>query len=211
MQEIKDFVDAHLLPMPEPKTVADWERYANRVRKEALDRVIFHGEAAKWRALPTRVEWQQTIDGGPGYKIKKLRYEAVPGLWIPALLYEPTEFKTPKVPVSLAVNGHERLGKAVDYKQIRCINQAKRGMIVLNTEFLGFGQLVGPNFDHYRPNQLELCGKHEPLVSPFLSCDVARTSTSCWPTNMPIQPASPCRVCPAAVGRPSQSARSTPE
>ncbi len=112
MQEVKDFVDAHLLPMPEPKTVGDWERYANRVRKEALDRVIFRGEAAKWRELPTRVEWQQTIDGGPGYKIKKLRYEAVPGLWIPALLYEPTEFKTSKVPVSLAVNGHERPGKA---------------------------------------------------------------------------------------------------
>jgi hypothetical protein len=165
MQEIKDFVDAHLLPMPEPKTVADWERYANRVRKEALDRVIFRGEAAKWRALPTHVEWEQTIDGGPGYKIKKLRYEAVPGLWIPALLYEPTEFKTSKVPVSLAVNGHERPGKALGYKQIRCINQAKRGMIVLNTEFFGFGQLNSANFDHYRPNQLELCGTS--AVSPF--------------------------------------------
>lgn len=165
LQEIKDFVDAHLVPMPEPKTVADWERYANRVRKEALDQVIFRGEAAKWRTMPTRVEWEQTIDGGPGYKIKKLRYEAVPGLWIPALLYEPTEFKTAKVPVSLAVNGHDRLGKALGYKQIRCINQAKRGMIVLNTEFLGFGQLNSPNFDHYRPNQLELCGTS--AVSPF--------------------------------------------
>jgi hypothetical protein len=190
MQEIKDFVDAHLLPMPEPKTVADWERYASRVRKEALDRVIFHGEAAKWRALPTRVEWQQTIDGGPGYKIKKLRYEAVPGLWIPALLYEPTEFKTPKVPVSLAINGHERLGKAVDYKQIRCINQAKRGMIVLNTEFLGFGQLVGPNFDHYRPNQLELCGTS--AVSPFYlvmsrGLDILLAHEHADPTRVAVQ------------------------
>ena len=35
------------------------------------------------------VEWVETIDGGPGYKIKKLRYEAIPGLWIPALLYVP--------------------------------------------------------------------------------------------------------------------------
>jgi hypothetical protein len=165
MQEIKDFVDAHILPMPEPKTAADWERYAKRIRSEALDRVIFRGEAAHWRTLPTRVEWAETIDGGPGYKIKKLRYEACPGLWIPALLYEPTEFKTPKVPVSLAVNGHHRPGKAADYKQIRCINQAKRGMIVLNTEFLGFGQLNSPNFDHYRPNQLDLCGTSG--VCPF--------------------------------------------
>jgi hypothetical protein len=158
MQEIKDFVDAHLLPMPEPRSVADWERYAKRVRSEALDRVILRGEAARWRTLPTHVEWAETIEGGPGYKIKKLRYEACPGLWIPALLYEPTEFKSAKVPVSLAVNGHHLPGKAADYKQIRCINQAKRGMIVLNTEFLGFGQLNSPNFDHYRPNQLDLCG-----------------------------------------------------
>jgi hypothetical protein len=190
MQEIKDVVDTHLLPMPEPKTVADWERYATRVRKQALDRVIYRGEAAKWRALPTRVEWQQTIDGGPGYKIRKLRYEAVPGLWIPALLYEPTEFKTSKVPVSLAVNGHERPGKALGYKQIRCINQAKRGMIVLNTEFFGFGQLNGPNFDHYRPNQLELCGTS--AVSPFYlvmsrGLDILLAHEHADPTRVAVQ------------------------
>jgi hypothetical protein len=190
LQEIKDFIDAHLLPMPEPKTVADWERYANRVRKEALDRVIFRGEAAKWRTLPTRVEWQETIAGGPGYKIRKLRYEAVPGLWIPALLYEPTEFKSLKVPVSLAVNGHHLPGKAADYKQIRCINQAKRGMIVLNTEFLGFGQLNGPNFDHYRPNQLDLCGTSG--VSPFYlvmsrGLDVLLAHEHADPTRVAVQ------------------------
>ena len=165
LQEIKDFVDAHVLPMPEPRSVAEWERYANRVRAEVLKRVVFRGEAARWQTLPTRVEWQETIDGGPGYKVRKLRYEACPGLWIPALLYEPSEFKSPKVPVSLAVNGHHRPGKAADYKQIRCINQAKRGMIVLNTEFLGFGQLNSANFDHYRPCQLDLCGTSG--VAPF--------------------------------------------
>jgi hypothetical protein len=165
LQEIKDFVDAHVLPMPEPRTVAEWEKYAEEARARTLERVILRGEAAKWRSLPTRVEWAETIDGGPGYRIKKLRYEAVPGLWVPALLYEPTEFRTPRVPVSLAVDGHHRPGIAADYKQLRCINQAKRGMIVLNTEFLGFGQLNRPNFDHYRPNQLELCGTSG--VSPF--------------------------------------------
>ena len=82
-------------------------------RQETLDRAVFRGEAAHWRQIPTRAEWLETIDGGPGYKIRKLRYEAVPGLWIPALLYEPTEFKTAKVPVCLAVNGHELAGKAV--------------------------------------------------------------------------------------------------
>jgi len=158
IEDVKDFVEARIQPLPEPKSVAEWERYADRARSETLKKVVFVGEATGWRAVPTRPVWLETIDGGPGYKIKKLRYEVAPGLWIPALLYEPTEFQSPKVPVSLAVNGHDRPGKAADYKQIRCINQAKRGMIVLNIEFLGFGQLNGPNFDHYRLNQIDLCG-----------------------------------------------------
>ncbi|MCP4172507.1 MAG: hypothetical protein GY758_17230, partial [Fuerstiella sp.] len=44
------------------------------------------------------------------------------------------------------------------YKQLRCINQAKRGMLALNVEWLGMGQLAGPGFSHYSMNQLNLCG-----------------------------------------------------
>ncbi len=158
LQEVTDFVWSHCPPMPEARSVAEWERYAAGARSQALERAVFRGEAARWRNLPTRPVWGETIAGGPGYTIKKLRYEAVPGLWVPALLYEPTVFKEQKVPVSLAVNGHERIGKAVDYKQLRCINQAKRGMIVLNMEYLGMGELNLPDFDHTRMNQIDLCG-----------------------------------------------------
>jgi cephalosporin-C deacetylase-like acetyl esterase len=98
-----------------------------------------------------------TLDGGEGYTIKKLRYEVLPGLWIPALLYEPDGLSE-KVPVVMNVNGHEGKGKSIPYKQIRCINQAKRGMLALNVEWLGMGQLSKQNFKHYRMNQLNLCG-----------------------------------------------------
>ena len=81
----------------------------------------------------------------------------LPGLWIPALLYEP-ENLTGKVPAILNVNGHTPLGKQYPPKQIRCINQAKRGMLALNIEWVGMGQLSGPGFDHYHMNQLDLCG-----------------------------------------------------
>jgi hypothetical protein len=120
LAETQEYVDARIPPMPKVRSVAEWESYARQAREKALDRVVFRGEAAHWRRLGTRVEWLQTIDGGPGYKIKKLRYEAVPGLWIPALLYEPTTFKSPgeKVPVSLAVNGHDAEGKTGFHDQI---------------------------------------------------------------------------------------------
>jgi dienelactone hydrolase len=157
LTEIQDYTEAHVPQMPVVKTTAEWEQHANRIRAAVLEHVVYRGEAAAWRDAKLRVEWLNTIDGGPGYRIKKLRYEALPGLWIPALLYEPDKL-TGKVPVILNVNGHDRNGKAADYKQIRCINQAKRGMLALNVEWLGMGQLRTDNFAHGRMNQLDLCG-----------------------------------------------------
>lgn len=157
-QEVADYTEAKVPLMPKVRTAAQWEKEANRLRQEVLDRVIFRDATSQqWRDAKVGVEWQEVIEGGPGYKIRKLRYEALPGLWIPALLYEPEKLSG-KVPVMLAVNGHDSLGKAADYKQVRCINLAKRGMLVLNVEWIGMGQLRTDGFMHYRLNQLDLCG-----------------------------------------------------
>ena len=77
-------------------------------------------------------------------------------MWIPGLLYEPTRLKG-KVPVVLNPNGHHAGGKAMDYKQARCINLAKRGMIAFNTEFVGMGELTRDR-DHQRIAHIDLCG-----------------------------------------------------
>jgi len=78
--------------------------------------------------------------------IRKLRYEVLPGYWIPALLYEPLDVAG-AVPVVLNPNGHHAGGKALTYKQARCANLARRGMIALNFEFIGMGELGG-DADH---------------------------------------------------------------
>ncbi len=155
--DVQAYCEARVPAMPQPRSAAEWDKQARELRTSTLDRVVFRGEAAAWRKRKTRVEWLETIEGGPGYRIRKLRYEAVPGLWIPALLYEP-ERLSGKVPLGLNVNGHESIGKSVGYKQIRCINQARRGMLVLNPEWIGMGQLNGPGYHHGRMNQLDLCG-----------------------------------------------------
>jgi cephalosporin-C deacetylase-like acetyl esterase len=157
LAEVQAFTERRVPLMPELSSAARWTRMADQWRKDTLDKVVFRGEAAAWRKLKTKVVWLETIEGGPEYRIRKLRYEAVPGMWIPALLYEPNALAG-KVPVAMHVNGHEGVGKAVSYKQIRCINLAKRGMIVLNLEWIGMGQLRGSNYGHYRMNQLDLCG-----------------------------------------------------
>lgn len=157
-KEVQAFIAPKVPGMPEVSSVAEWEKVNDRIRKEVLDKVVYRGEAAKWRDTKLNVVWGETIPGGPEYKIQKLRFEAVPGLWVPALLYIPNDL-TGKVPVVMNVNGHDRNdGKAADYKQVRCINQAKRGMLALNVEWLGMGQLNSPGFTHYKMNQLDLCG-----------------------------------------------------
>jgi hypothetical protein len=158
IEEAQAYCEPKVPRMPKVTTLDEWKTFAGKTRAEVLDKIVFRGALAKqWREAKTKVEWFDTITGGPGYSIKKLRYEALPGLWIPALLYQPDKPAT-KMPVHLAVNGHDGNGKAAPYKQIRCINLAKRGIASLNVEWLGMGQLRTDGFVHTRMNQLDLCG-----------------------------------------------------
>ena len=160
-REVISFTVSRVPPMPVVDSQAAWEAHARVLRQRVLDEVVFRGEAANWRTATSSVQWMETISGGPGYRIRKVRYEALPGLWIPALLYEPEGLTkdSGRIPVVLNVNGHDRsAGKAARYKQIRCINQARRGMLALNVEWLGMGQLHRPDYGHQLMNQLDLCG-----------------------------------------------------
>ena len=163
LEEVRVFNESRVPEMPRVRTADEWKTKAAEYRKNILDKVIFRGSAAKWRNTPLKVEWGETIENLPGYRIKKLKFEAVPGWWIPALLYEPLNLKG-KLPVVMNVNGHARTGKATDYKQLRCINLVKRGMIVLNPEWIGMGQFAN-RMGHYQMNQLDLCGSSG--IAPF--------------------------------------------
>lgn len=158
LHEAQAYTEQRVPAMPKPESADDWLKISKTIRKQVLDQVIYRGQAERWRQEPTRVRWLDEIEGDGTYLIRTLVYEAVPGMWVPALLYQPAQL-TGKVPVVLNVNGHDRPnGKAADYKQIRCINQAKRGIIALNVEWLGMGQLQSAGMQHYAMNQLDLCG-----------------------------------------------------
>ena len=154
-RELLAYLRSHLPPLQQPTSKSAWEKRAARLRSQVLD-VFFSGHPAGLLNQQPRVEWLGTLNPGGGYRIRKLRYEGYPGFWVPALLYEPTKLKG-KAPVVLNPNGHHAGGKAMDYKQARCINLAKRGMLALNTEFIGMGELRA-NADHNRIGHLDLCG-----------------------------------------------------
>ena len=171
LEQTQEFLERRIPRLPEVKTATEWDALAAKWRKEVLDNVVFRGEAAKWRDHPLAVEYVGEPMLGPGYRglgytVKKLRYECLPGMWIPALLYVPEKLAdNVKVPVVLNVNGHDANGKAADYKQVRCINLVKRGMIVLNPEWFGMGQFKQDGFAHTKMNQLDLCGSSG--IAPF--------------------------------------------
>ena len=158
LAEVRAYTAGRVPAMPALTTLADWKTFADRTRRDVLEKIVFRGDIARaWRDAPARVEWLDSIPGGPGYTLRKLRYEALPGLWIPALLYVPDNLSG-KIPVHLAVNGHDKDGKAAPYKQLRCIALAQRGIASLNVEWFAQGQLRTDGFGHYRMNQLDLCG-----------------------------------------------------
>ncbi len=157
--EIRAFLHARIPELEVPKSPRAWNEQAAALRRRMLDEVVLKGHDPDILNAPTRVEWLDTIETDGGYRIRKLRYEGYPGMWIPALLYEPTHLSG-KVPVVLNPNGHERpKGKNADYKQIRCINQAKRGMLALNPEWIAMGELRKPGYDHYDLAYLDVCGQ----------------------------------------------------
>lgn len=157
VREVKAFIAPRIIQPPIFNDRAKWETAAARYRQDLLEQIVFRGTAAAWRQGPGKVEWLDTIAGGPGYSIRKFRYEALSGMWIPGLLYQPDKLQG-RVPLAINVNGHAPEGKAVDYKQLRSINLVKRGMLVLNLEWFGMGQLRTSGFSHYRMNQLDLVG-----------------------------------------------------
>lgn len=157
-QQIDRFVRSRVPPLELAPSARSWQREAQALRRKVLRNVVFRGIPSGWRTGLPHVEWLDRLPTEHGYSIRKLRIEVVPGLWIPALLYEPDQLSG-KVPVILNVNGHSRNGKVTDYKQIRCINQAKQGMIALNLEWLGMGQLQGEGYQHNNLALLDLCGR----------------------------------------------------
>ena len=143
--------------LPSFATKAQWTAYAAKLRQRIFSEVIFRGEAVKWRAAKTGVEIEPPFAKGEGYTVRRFKLEVLPGLWTPGVIYEPANAMG-KVPVVLNVNGHEGNGTQTPYIQARCINLARKGLIAVNPEWLGMGQLKTDNFLHYRSNQLDLVG-----------------------------------------------------
>ena len=156
--QVRQYLFQRIPKLSAPRSAAQWTAEADRLRKHLLDDIVFHGWPKEWVDSPPKFEDLGTIESGNGYRIRKLRYEIVPGFQSTAILYEP-EHLSGKIPAILNPNGHElELGKAAEYKQKRCINFAKRGILALSLEWLYCGELHVPENKHEFGAHLDLVG-----------------------------------------------------
>jgi dienelactone hydrolase len=153
--ELRHFMLQRVPPLPAPPTAPQWDREAAEIRTRALA-VLYHGWPQQWIDAAPNFEKVGVIER-PGYRIIKLRFEVVPGFFSTALLYEP-EHLSGKAPAILNLNGHGAGGKAVEHKQKRCINQARRGIIALSLEWFRFGELSADGNSHQLLGLLDLAG-----------------------------------------------------
>jgi dienelactone hydrolase len=156
--QMKSFILSRVASPPVATSATQWTEESQRLRRHLLQDVVFHGWPPEWVNSPPKFEDVGTIETHQGYRLRKLRYEVVPGLQSVAILYEPEKFEG-KVPAILNVNGHVGpAGKAVEYKQKRCINFAKHGIVALNLEWFAFGELQAEGNQHWFGAHLDFVG-----------------------------------------------------
>lgn len=156
--ELHEYLLQRASHLPSPKSAQEWTKEADHIRQRLLSEVIFHGWPKDWITAPAKFQDMGEIPAGKGYRLRKLRYEIVPGFYSTALLYEPAKMEG-RVPAVLNVMGHwGKRGKAMDFEQKLCINQALHGMIALNLEWLGGGDLTDKENSHWFGPDLDLVG-----------------------------------------------------
>ena len=153
--ELQHFMLRSVPPLVLPATAKQWDEEAARIRARELS-VLYHGWPQAWIDAGPNFEQVGVIERD-GYRILKLRYQVVPGMFSTALLYEPDKFSG-KIPAILNVNGHGPGGKAVGHKQARCINYARRGMFALDLEWFDYGDLDQAGNAHDNARLLDLAG-----------------------------------------------------
>ncbi len=158
--QIRQYIVNRTAPLPKaPATPQEWTSAAAHLRHHLLDEVVYHGWPREWIESAPRFEDAGVVETGDGYRIHKLRYEIVPAFEASALLYVPDDING-KAPAILNLAGHGG-SYASEFKQKRCISYAKHGIIALNLEWFGFGELNRKGNEHWFGAHLDLVGANE--------------------------------------------------
>ncbi|HEU5335281.1 MAG TPA: acetylxylan esterase [Terriglobales bacterium] len=155
--QLKAYLAREIPRLPSSSNPVQWQQAAGKLRDHILTDIAFHGWPREWIASAPHFEQTGIIETDKGYRLRKFRYEIVPGFESTAVLYEPRNLKG-KIPAILNVIGHEPAGNAAEYEQKRCINFAKRGIYALSLSWPGYGELAQAENAHDFAAYLDLAG-----------------------------------------------------
>lgn len=143
------YVERQLQPRELPKSAEAWRAERDRLRARVLERLGLDDLLPAAWPLQVRVTGVERRDG---YRIEKLTYESYPGMAVPALLYVPERLEG-RVPGIVSIAGHMYgPGKTADFLQIRNVNLARRGCVVLDYDYIHCGERnTGPDARNGKP------------------------------------------------------------
>ena len=157
--QLQSYLARRIPRLPSSIDKGQWLQQEAKLRHHVLADIAFHGWPREWVEAAPRFEQTGIIDTNNGYRLRKFRYEIVPGFQSTAVLYEPQKISG-KAPAILNVIGHEPDGNAAEYEQKRCINFAKRGIFALSLSWPGFGELAQRENAHDYAAYLDLVGSN---------------------------------------------------
>lgn len=157
--QLQSYLARRIPRLPSSINTSQWMQEEATLRHHVLTDIAFHGWPWEWVEAPPRFEQTGIIETSNGYRLRKFRYEIVPGFQSTAVLYEPKKISG-KAPAILNVIGHEPEGNAAEYEQKRCINFAKRGIFALSLSWPGFGELAQRENAHDYAAYLDLVGSN---------------------------------------------------
>jgi len=89
VHQVKSYILSRVAPPPAATNAPQWAEQAKRLRQHLLQDVVFHGWPDEWVNSPPKFEDVGVVETGQGNRLRKLRYEIVPGFQSVAILYEP--------------------------------------------------------------------------------------------------------------------------
>ena len=155
--QLQRYLMQRIPKLPAASSPEQFKVWQQKLRRHILDEIVFHGWPREWVDSAPHFEQTDVIETGKGYRLRKLRYEIVPGFTGSAILYEPEKING-RAPAILNVLGHEPQGIAAEYEQKRSINFAKRGIFALSMNWPGFGDLMRDENAHDYGAHLDLVG-----------------------------------------------------
>jgi dienelactone hydrolase len=132
-------------PVTETRSLAEWEQAKDGMYSEFLEMISMQDMPLTGERSPLNARITGTIQRD-GYRIEKLYYESLPGLYVPANLYIPDNIKEP-VPAILYLCGHSGTQKV--HYQTHPAKFAKLGFVCLIVETIQYGEVRGQHHGCY--------------------------------------------------------------